>query len=468
MRVPLRVRLTAWYLVVLCFSLAILGLTIFWGAKRNLSRIVDDDLRARLAATRSFMAEQIPNDPTQDLQDEFQEFSASQPGGELLQIRDSSGNWLFRSASMQKFGPTSQSSDSLKKDSSGNVIETVNSLRLITGTAEVKGRTYIVQIATDTTKYALFLQQLKWLLLISTPLAIGLALAGGYWLSSRALKPVREITEDAKLIGAEALSQRLDEPQTADEMQFLAETLNAMLARIETSVRRIAQFTEDASHELRTPVSIIRTTAELALRQSRDERANRAAFQDILDEARRTSNLIDDLLTLARADSDGQPLLLASTNISEVVETAHAKASLLAGERKIPVSLSIDNESIWIEADREALGRMFLTLFDNAVKYTPAGGDVAAVLKVANGAPVFEIRDAGIGIPGHAIPHIFDRFFQVDKSRSRSQGGFGLGLSIAKCIADAHGAKINVHSVEGQGTVFSVRFPSPIQRNGKS
>ena len=457
MRVPIRVRLTAWYLVVLCFCLAILGSVIFLGARDSITKIIDSDLRARFAATRTFLEQHIPSDSPQELQDEFQEYSASQPGGALLQIKDESGAWIFQSLSMQRYGVAVPGPGGSGQFSTS--IQNGHSLRIIAGSTIVNGKNYIVQIATDTTNFSLVLQRLKWLLLISTPLAIGLALAGGYWLSSRALIPVRKITEAARSIGGDELSRRLDSPQTADELQFLAETLNAMLSRIESSFKRMTQFTADASHELRTPVAIIRTTAEIALRQKRNEAAYQKALQEILEEAESTSSLIDDLLTLARADSTTEQLALSPTNVAEVIETAFSRTKFLASEKGVSVSLSLGYRSAWIEGNQEALVRLFLVLFDNAIKYTPPGGRVSAVFDVVEGAAVFRIQDSGIGIPAPDLPHIFERFYRADQTRSRKHGGFGLGLAIAKWIADAHQAEIRAQSAEGQGSVFTVRFP---------
>ncbi|HEV2963438.1 MAG TPA: ATP-binding protein [Candidatus Angelobacter sp.] len=457
MRFPIRVRLTSWYLAVLCFCLAILGSVIFLAARASVSKIIDSDLRARLSATRSFMEQQIPSAPPSELQDEFQEYSASQPGGALLQIKDESGAWIFRSLSMQKYAIVLPPSGPDGNSQFASVARGNQSLRIIAGKIAVNGKTYAVQIGADTTNFMLVLQRLKWLLLISTPLAIGLALAGGYWLSSRALAPVRRVTQTARSIGGDELSRRVEVPQTGDELQFLAQTLNAMLARIESSFKRMTQFTADASHELRTPVTIIRTTAEIALRQKRDEEMYRKALKEVLEEAERTSSLIDDLLTLARADSAAQQLALAPTNVAEVMEMAFSKTKFLATEKAVAVSLQIVRRDLWIEGNQEALLRLFLVLFDNAVKYTPAGGRVSAVLDVVKGRAVFRIQDSGIGIPPEDLPHVFERFYRADKARN-SQGGVGLGLAIAKWIADAHAAEIHVESTPGQGSVFTVEF----------
>ena len=343
----IRMRLSAWYLLVLCLSLAVLGWVIFLGAQKNISRIIDSDLRARLKATQTFMEQQIPGLSGKDLQDEFQEYSASQPGGELLQISDASGEWIFQSPSIQKVNIPSGLPSGEGNPSSG-MLQTRGLLRIISAGIRIKGSLYNVQIATDLSKFNLFLQQLKWLLLISTPVAIALALAGGYWLSGRALQPVRKITERARSIGAEELSLRLDVPKAADEMRFLAETLNEMLGRMESSFKKITQFTADASHELRTPVAIIRTTAEVALRQKRDEEEYRKSLFDILEEAKRTTSLLDDLLVLARSDSHGWQFTKEPVNLAEIIEKAHSKAQLLAEEKKISFSLQIGARDVCI------------------------------------------------------------------------------------------------------------------------
>jgi len=241
-------------------------------------------------------------------------------------------------------------------------------------------------------------------------------------------------------------------------MRLLAETLNDMLERIETSFHRITRFTADASHELRTPVAIIRTTAELALRHKRDEREYRQALLNILDEAERTGSLIDDLLSLARTDSPNPQVVMRSADLARIAENAYAKATHLAAQNKITLSLEINKREVYLDGDPEALSRMFLVLFDNAVKYSPVGSEVKAVFDVRGDRAVFEIRDSGIGITPDALPHIFERFYRADSARTRSGGGFGLGLAIARAIANAHGADIQAESQDGKGSIFRISF----------
>jgi two-component system, OmpR family, heavy metal sensor histidine kinase CusS len=458
MALSIRLRLSVWYLAVLCASLAVLGSVIFIGVQKSVATIVDGDLQDRLKAAKLFMAQQIPKELGKDLQDEFQEYSASQPGGELLQISDDSHSWIFQSPSIQKYNIAPPILAKPAGDGAQAGFQTIGSLRLIAGRTFLNGQSYYVQIATDVSKFNLLLQQLKWLLLISTPFAIAFALAGGYWLSGRALKPVKQITERARLIGAEELSLRLHVPKAADEMRLLAETLNDMLERIETSFHRITRFTADASHELRTPVAIIRTTAELALRHKRDEREYRQALLNILDEAERTGSLIDDLLSLARTDSPNPQVVMRSADLARIAENAYAKATHLAAQNKITLSLEINKREVYLDGDPEALSRMFLVLFDNAVKYSPVGSEVKAVFDVRGDRAVFEIRDSGIGITPDALPHIFERFYRADSVRTRSGGGFGLGLAIARAIANAHGADIQAESQDGKGSIFRISF----------
>lgn len=459
MALPIRVRLSMWYLVVLCSSLAVLGLVIFAGVQKSIATIVDGDLQDRLRATNLFLAQQIPNAIGKDLQDEFEEFSSSQPGGELLQISDDSHNWIFQSPSIQKYAIAPPVATTAASDRSKPELQTMGSLRVISGATFLNGKSYYTQIATDVSRFNLFLYHLKWLLLISTPFAIALALVGGYWLSGRALKPVKQMIEQARLISAEELSRRVDVPPAADEMRLLAETLNEMLHRIESTFKRITQFTADASHELRTPVSIIRTTAELALRHQRDQEEYKQSLRHILDEAEHTGLLIDDLLTLTRTDSSPR-FVTQSANLAGLAGAAYSKAKHLAAERQISFSLEIGRSDIYLDGDPEALSRMFLALFDNAVKYTPIGGAVKAFFDVRNHVAIFEIHDSGIGIPPDALPHIFERFYRADAARTRRGGGVGLGLAIAKAIANVHHGDIQAESTDGKGSIFRISFPS--------
>jgi len=333
-----------------------------------------------------------------------------------------------------------------------------HSLRFYTERISVNGKSYSVQVAAPMNEVFEALDGFRWRLVLTTPLLLIAASAGGFWLSGRALAPVDEISRAAQRISIENLTDRLEVTQTGDQLQRLSETLNAMLARLEASVRRITQFTADASHELRAPVSLIRTTAEVAV-QKRDRPASEylEALDEILEETERTSQVVDSLMLLARADSGKENLERVPVDACAVVNGASEQGEKLARTQRLNFDVSVPDAPVWIQADADALRRALLILLDNAVKYTPEGGAVRIVLDTLDGFAVVSVFDTGLGISKQELLHIFDRFWRADKARSREQGGAGLGLSIAKWIVDIHGGSIQVESEPGKGSTFRLR-----------
>jgi signal transduction histidine kinase len=253
-------------------------------------------------------------------------------------------------------------------------------------------------------------------------------------------------------VSIENLSRRLPVPSTGDELARLTEVLNTMLARLEGAVNTLSQFVADASHEFRTPLAVIRTAAELALRRSRSPEAYRDALQGISVEAERMTMLVEDLLTLARSDAGVADMPLNPLELSEVLQDVVAEMRNLAEFRRIRIKLVLNQ--VTIPGNRPALHRAFLVLLDNALKYSPEGSDVIVTLSEV----CVEIKDFGSGIDPEDLPHIFKRFYQAD--RARSQGGYGLGLSLAESIVKAHGGSIEVSSSPGEGSTFRVVFAS--------
>jgi heavy metal sensor kinase len=293
------------------------------------------------------------------------------------------------------------------------------------------------------------------MLLLAAPLLLILATVGGYWLSSRALAPVDGISKAAQRISIENLDDRLNVPETGDQLQRLSETLNAMLSRLAMSVRQMKQFTADASHELRAPVSLIRTTAEVAV-QKRDRSASEylEALDEILEESERTSQVVDSLMLLARADSGKVAAEFSAADMCAIVRGAAEQGEKLSKLRGLQFAAHVPNDPIWIQADADALRRAFLILIDNAAKYTPLAGTVTVALEAHDGFAFASVSDTGIGIAEEDVGHFFDRFWRADKARSREQGGAGLGLSIAKWIVEMHNGSIGVESKLGEGSRF--------------
>jgi signal transduction histidine kinase len=266
------------------------------------------------------------------------------------------------------------------------------------------------------------------------------------------------MTSTARSISEHSLSKRLVRLDTGDELERLAETFNQMMDRLEGAFKRITQFTADASHELRTPTALIRTAAELSLRRDRDSAEYRETLRQVLEEAQRMGILIESLMTLARMDSGAESLNYSTVDIASILREASSASQPLADTKQIHFEREIPNEPILVSGDPHALRRLFLILIDNAVKYTPANGQVSITLHRNGNDVAAKVRDTGIGIAHEDLPLIFERFYRADKARSR-ESGVGLGLSIARWVADAHRGSIRVESVVGHGSIFEVRIP---------
>jgi heavy metal sensor kinase len=283
----------------------------------------------------------------------------------------------------------------------------------------------------------------------------------GYWLSGRSLAPVKRIIDTAERIGVDSLSQRLEVPRPRDELRRLTEALNAMLERIDASFKRITQFTADASHDLRTPVTVIRTVAEVTLRKPRTNEQYAQALAKILRTSEETTSLLENLLTLARADASAMGMELRVIDLDIHVRKAQERARLLAGSKSLDIDVRTPGVPVWVRADAIAIDRLLLILLDNAIKYTPEGGFCEIELLAAADEIQILIRDSGIGIAEQELSLIFERSYRADSARSRETGGAGLGLAIARWIAEMHGGTITAESQVGTGSLFRVCLPAP-------
>jgi heavy metal sensor kinase len=452
---PLRIRIMAWYIAVLVTGFSLFGVIAFYGMRGSILETVDENLQDQIQGIRELI-ERTASQGRVELGHELDRDEKIRAGSDLLQVSDPAGNWIYRSRTMTHYGPAAPTGD-------GTSITTQQPngvpLRVLTLPVRAGSETYLVQLAYPLDDYNEALDRFRRVLFLSSPLLVLLASAGGYWLSRRALAPVDQITREARSIGAQNLSRRLVAPHTRDELQRLSETLNGMLERLEQAFRRITQFTADASHELRTPVALMRTRAEVVLRRPRSEQEYRETLRQILEDLQRTSSLIENLMLLARADSGAEALQHTPINMVECVGEACLEGRTLAETKQITFREELPASPVWIEGDSNSLRRLFLILLDNAVKYTAPQGRITVSLYSNNGSAVAEVRDSGIGIAAQDLPHIFERFFRADPARSRQTGGAGLGLAIGKWIAEAHGGTIAAQSKPGEGSVFQVKIP---------
>lgn len=302
------------------------------------------------------------------------------------------------------------------------------------------------------------LRRLFSLMLYSLPLVLAMSVFAGWLIARRSLRPVDVIATSARTITASNLGLRLPMPATNDEIARLTETLNDMIARLESSFDQIKQFTSDASHELKTPLAILMGELEVALRRPLSEAEYRTTLTSCLEEVIRLTHVVQGLLDISRAETGQVQIVRESVRFSALVADVCDDVMLIAETRHIDVATQIQ-PSITITGDRVRLHQALLNVIENAVKYTPDGGSVRIEVASDDTHVRVVVADTGVGIPADQLPHIYDRFFRVDKARSKSIHGTGLGLSIVKWIVDAHDGTIETRSTEGRGTTVEIAFP---------
>ena len=313
-----------------------------------------------------------------------------------------------------------------------------------------------IQVAQNLNSVEQTLNQLLITLLVGGPLLVAIAGTGGYFLAARALVPIDKITRAARQISAEALSARLNLPETDDEVGRLAATFDSMLARLEDGFQRQRQFTADASHELRTPLSAMQTITDSTLARPRTPVEYQQALIDLSQEVEQMRTLTEGLLHLARNDATRQPAEFECVDLSILLKDVIDSLRPLAEDKRLELIDTVPDDDLDLVGDSDGLIRLFVNLLDNAIKYTKKGSITISAQPIGDRLLAVTIRDTGAGIPPEHLPHIFDRFYRVDGSRSRD--GIGLGLSIALDVARAHGGDIAVESEVGTGTTFIVQL----------
>lgn len=317
---------------------------------------------------------------------------------------------------------------------------------------------YVVEVGVSSARTDETVREVLLMLAIGLPIAVAVAVAGGFVLVRRALKPVDNLSQKAAAITQHNLSERLPVVRTGDELERLSLSLNVMISRLEDAINSSKQFVADASHELRTPLAVLRGELENLAQDIELKPQTRETLGSALEEVDRLGEIVEGLLALSRLDTGETQSQWVKFDLAELVSTTADQMSLLAEDKNIAVVCDSVTR-VMIEGDQARLKQVVVNLLDNAIKYTPHGGRIKLTIAQEDGYAVLDIADDGIGIPAEALPHVFKRFFRVDGSRSRDQGGAGLGLSIVKSICDAHGARVEVSSTPGQGSLFRIRQP---------
>lgn len=457
-RLSIGVRLTLWYVAIFALGEFVFGLGVWLILRHSLYDLVDDSVEGQIEDLRNFLGSQKAV-PLAKLREEMGAIYDHEHAGDFLEVYDENGEAIYRSRLLQAQQPMLLPPDAVDR----LVIRTrrVNGehVRLAFEKLNVDGRVYTIASGAPADDAVETLELFRSYLLIFAPLLLLVSAGVGYWMSRKALAPVDALVRTARDVSGTSLDRRLQTLKTGDELQRLTDTLNEMLDRIESAFRKITQFTADASHELRTPVSLIRTEAELALRRSRTELEYKESLRQILQEAERTTQLIEQLLELARADSGRESLSMRPVSLPEILRSVVASWQPVAAARDVQFSSDISDLGVSVLGDHSLLRRLVDILLDNAFKYTPSPGSVCLALAVREETAVITVQDSGVGIAEQDQGKIFERFYRIDKARSREQGGVGLGLAIAEWIVLQHRGAITVESRKGEGAAFRITLP---------
>jgi heavy metal sensor kinase len=461
----LRFRFALWVTGLLLVVLVGFSLFVYFNLRISLLSGVDDALR--LSATQAVATANIQNGQV-NFADSLPDGSAAsdlQERGLTIRVLDPTG------AQLEGFGPFLNlpvSASTLAAASKGRaMLSTIadpgegDPVRLYSEPILDNGQLVgVVQVAQSLGDMYDTLSRLLTAILLGAPLLVGIAGIGGYFLAARALAPIDQMTLTAQRISAEDLSARIDLPGTDDEVGRLAATFDHMLCRLDEAFQRERQFTADASHELRTPLAAMQAIISVIREARRSPGDYEQALDDLAEETDRLRTLTEDLLNLARSDTHKTTAfedIEVSTLLSDLCDSLRP----LAEEKGLTLTSDI-SDNIIILGDVDSLIRLFVNLLDNAIKYTSCGGITVSVHRSQDNIVELSITDTGPGIPAEDLPHIFERFYRVEKSRASR--GSGLGLAIAVQIARAHGAEIAVNSTLGAGTTFTVQFPILLQR----
>jgi heavy metal sensor kinase len=324
--------------------------------------------------------------------------------------------------------------------------------------ARLHERGVVVRQLRDETEMRRTLHQMVEVFVFAMPLAVLLASLVGYWVARRSLLPVAMMAGRARTITSESLAERLPNPNPHDELGQLAAVFNDTLHRLESSFAELKRFTADASHELRTPLTALRTVGEVALRQPDNPAALRDTIGSMLEEAQRLHDLIESLLTLARMESGKVAVNLETVSLTALAAEVRDSLHVLADEKRQTIEL-VGDESITATADRVLLRQAVVNIIHNAIRYSLPDTLITIRTFRRDGHAVIEVTDQGPGIAPEHQQKIFERFYRVDKSRSRADGGHGLGLAIAKWSVERQSGRIEVVSEVGQGSLFRIVLP---------
>jgi heavy metal sensor kinase len=463
----LRFQLFTWYATLLLGSFTLVGVATYFALEHWLTGALEHTQLRRANQVGHLVQEELLNGDTdlgERVRKEIEASLSPSQNERLIRITRGDGVELYRSEAPTEhsFEPAAlpaprwpagpDSMQSIFTTGNGEMILATHKVELSNGTK------YLVEAGAPMTEVRSDLK--NWVIFLVTVLPIlgAIALGGGYHLVNRALSPVDQMSASAERISSHNLNERLPVARTGDELERLSIALNHMMDRLDAAFQHSHRFVADASHELRTPLTVLRGELEGVVEKPQLTRDWRERLGSALEEVDRLIGIVEGLFGISRLDAGEAAVEWVKFDLARLAASTADQMSLLAEDKRIRV-ICIAPKAVWVEGDRARLKQVVVNLLDNAIKYTPDGGTITLTVSGEGSQALLDVVDNGIGIPQEALPRVFERFFRVDKSRSREQGGAGLGLSIVRSICTAHQGRVEVTSIPGQGSHFHVELP---------
>jgi heavy metal sensor kinase len=455
-RLPIRWRFTLWFGATLAIALIAFSLLLLLVMRRQLLAAVDSELAEELREVTTELA--LPKEPAEILAHLAPRFAVH--GEFQFEVRRPAGEIVFRSAALEGHPPLDlgTSPEPGNQQFESREVSGVGESRVATALADGPGGPYIARAIMSLEPFERQMSILATVVAAFVPVAIGLALLGGYLLARRVLSPVDRMVEVAKHITASDLRQRVEVVNADDELGRLAQTINSLFDRLEKSIDEMRRFTADAAHELRTPLAVLRSGIEVALRVPRSPEEYRQALEAAADEASRLTRLADQLLFLSRQEAGMVQIEREEVRLDALLKDVAERLEAPAKESGLTLLVEPLTPCA-VRGDDVRLGQVFFNAIDNAIKYTPRGGRVVIRTRPTGARVRVEIEDTGIGISPEHLSGVFNRFYRADSSPNGDRQGAGLGLAIAKSIVAAHDGEIWLESQIGRGTVLRVELP---------
>jgi two-component system, OmpR family, heavy metal sensor histidine kinase CusS len=453
----IRIKLTLWYLAVISAALLLFGLLSFGALRYALLKVKQATLHRREQRLMLYLEQNRQKHALAPLSEQLANYALITHEGNLFQIRDLRGGLIypFSPAAAWLSQPATECGQPVFRD----VMVEGQPVTVVCHKTLLDGLPVMLYIGGSLEEDMYILSIYQKALLFLLPCLVGLAALGGYFLSRRAMRPVDRMTKAALGIGIGNLSSRLPIPLARDEIWSLAVAWNQLLDRLEEAVARLSKFSADASHDLRTSITVILATAQVSLDRPRSEEDYRSDLERIVSECRIASTLLDAQLSLARSGNFVHEVAFQRINVTELVITGCRRVEDLAESSGIILDWRLPADDLFVEGDELLLQRLLGILLDNAIKYTSEQGEILVEVCGTQSEVLLTVRDTGIGMSEDVRRHIFDRFYQADLRERKNLAGNGLGLAIAKWIAEAHRVDLVVDSTPMKGSEFKIRFP---------